>query len=383
MRQIRTQHTQNNKGTISTMAPHAKLDDFSNLESPHPYGVLPGGNLFFGSNSSPPRSEAIFSDDLWQQILGFCDAPSLVRVVQSSHYLYVAGHEPELWRDLVLRRCHAEKAVISKVGPSWKDTFVVLFAKNNPSPAHHRPIEVGGVYSDHYYRLHLCRSFAIPSAWLDPSPLGHSNKHEVPRVSVDKMTPAAFLENYERPNMPVIIEGAGKSRALDMWRDPNYFLQQTTETNSFRTTSGGAPLPADFTLSAYQNYCKFPYLEESPLYLFDRTAFSSTKQWSADFFPEFHQACQYWNPAGSHGHDLLQYLGVAERPDHTWLITGPKRSGSIFHIDPNATHAWNACIAGRKRWICYPPGVTPPGVFPSADGDEVALVSGTLWINSR
>lgn len=55
------------------------------------------------------------------------------------------------------------------------------------------------------------------------------------------------------------------------------------------------------------------------------------------------------------------------------MIVGPKRSGSVFHIDPNATHAWNACIQGRKRWIFYPPGDPPPGVIPSADGDEVAL----------
>jgi hypothetical protein len=60
----------------------------------------------------------------------------------------------------------------------------------------------------------------------------------------------------------------------------------------------------------------------------------------------------------------------AARPDHTWLIAGPQRSGSVFHLDPNATHAWNACIVGWKR---CPPGVTPPGVHPSPDGDEVAL----------
>jgi hypothetical protein len=49
------------------------------------------------------------------------------------------------------------------------------------------------------------------------------------------------------------------------------------------------------------------------------------------------------------------------------------RSGSCFHIDPNCTHAWNAPIIGRKRWIFYPPGVTPPGVFPSPDGDDVCM----------
>ena len=52
---------------------------------------------------------------------------------------------------------------------------------------------------------------------------------------------------------------------------------------------------------------------------------------------------------------------------------GPKRSGSAFHMDPNATHAWNATIVGKKRWIFYPPGVTPPGIFPSRDGDSVMM----------
>lgn len=49
------------------------------------------------------------------------------------------------------------------------------------------------------------------------------------------------------------------------------------------------------------------------------------------------------------------------------------RSGSCFHIDPNCTHAWNAPIIGRKRWIFYPPGVTPPGVYPSPCGDDVCM----------
>jgi hypothetical protein len=364
---------------MTAMGPRkqAKLEEFFALESPHPYGVLPGGNRFFGGNFVSRRSEEIFNCDLWQQILAFCDGKTLARVVQSSCYLYVAGHQPELWRDLVLRRCDEEKVDITQVGPSWKDTYLLIFEHKKDSsrdPGCHTPMEVSGIYSDTLYRSHLCRSFNIPSAWLEPSDGTHKN--EVPRISVDKLTSVEFFEKYERPNYPVVIRGAGKSRALSEWQDPEYMQQHTStepkDYRSFRTTSGGAPLPANFTLPAYMGYSNFSYLEESPLYLFDRTAFT-TKQWSDDFFPEFHENCPFWDPSSTHGHDLLQHLGSERRPDHTWLIMGPKRSGSVFHIDPNATHAWNACIAGRKRWILYPPGITPPGIYPSADGDEVAL----------
>lgn len=47
--------------------------------------------------------------------------------------------------------------------------------------------------------------------------------------------------------------------------------------------------------------------------------------------------------------DLFALLGDS-RPSFRWLIVGGKRSGSTFHVDPNGTSAWNACICGRKLW---------------------------------
>ena len=68
--------------------------------------------------------------------------------------------------------------------------------------------------------------------------------------------------------------------------------------------------------------------------------------------------------------DLFAVLG-SERPDHRWLIVGPRQSGSTFHKDPNATSAWNAVIRGSKYWIMFPQSITPPGVFMSEDQSEV------------
>jgi len=311
-----------------------------------------------------------------------------------SRYLYVAGHQPELWRDLVLRKSDSDRRTISKVGRSWRDTYVLLFHCPNDDDEklskrlewQMKPMRMPGIYSDTIYQSHLCRSFNIPASWYqdddnqmdDPSMMARTVKS----VSVEDLTPEEFFSQYEDRNQPVVVKGAGKGRAIDKWNDWEYLHQHNSSSSkTFRTTSGAAPLPGNFHLNAYQDYTKFDYLEESPLYLFDRNAFNANKQWEEDFFPEFYQRCPYWDPSAKYGHDLLQHLGAKERPDHTWMIAGPKRSGSVFHIDPNATHAWNACIAGRKRWIFYPPGEPPPGVLPSPDGDEVALpLSVGEWI---
>lgn len=69
------------------------------------------------------------------------------------------------------------------------------------------------------------------------------------------------------------------------------------------------------------------------------------------------------------------------RPKFRWLIAGPARGGSSFHVDPNYTNAWNANLTGRKRWLLFPPGAVPPGVVPSDDMAEVATpVSLTEWL---
>jgi hypothetical protein len=325
----------------------------------HPYGVLPGGNVYLSETSS---KQLALTDELWQQVLGFSDGVTLGRVVQASRELYVAGHVPELWRDLVLREIQGE--TLRDVGPSWKDTYVKIIAKKSYPP--HKPIRIPGVYSDHYYRTHLCRSFALPEQWLS---VEGGSIDRVEGISIQD-----FLNNYEKANKPVVLEGACKPwKAVQKWKSMEY-LNQSSPGRAFRATSGAAPLPAQFTLSSYYDYCSHA-LEEAPLYLFDRSALLEGSPLREDYFPDMKEQSPYFDPSrvDENTHDLFQLLGEGKRPDHTWLIFGPQRSGSSFHIDPNCTHAWNAAVVGRKRWIFYPPGVTPPGVHPSSDGDHVTM----------
>lgn len=366
------------RARLSVVVDNVQPEDFSSLDSVHPYGVLPGGNRFFSRGDGGrcvAEARLLNDDECWHHILGYCNGEDLGKLVQTNRFFYVAGHQPEIWRDLTLRK--KGNAVINTVGSGWKDTYVRLFHSSAGKCRAHVPMAVQGVYSDYYYRLHSCRSFAIPQSWLNV------NADSVPRVEAVDMTDEIFQKRYETRNYPVIIAGAASSwKAAEKWKDPRY-CRQLSGSRSFRATSGGAPLPANFSLQSYYDYCNFSALEEAPLYLFDRTALKPGSPLWKDYMEDLQRTCPYWDPErlNDTGHDLLKILGEGRRPDHTWLIVGPKRSGSVFHIDPNATHAWNAAVAGRKRWIFYPPGINPPGVHPSQDGDHVALpLSVGEWI---
>jgi hypothetical protein len=111
----------------------------------------------------------------------------------------------------------------------------------------------------------------------------------------------------------------------------------------------------------------FTYLErqteDSPLYLFDPHFVEHTPKLASDFstpkvFPQPMRSAAERKHADANNNtestvtDLFELLGSA-RPHFRWLIIGPKYSGSTFHVDPNGTSAWNACICGRKMW-CVP-----------------------------
>jgi hypothetical protein len=121
----------------------------------------------------------------------------------------------------------------------------------------------------------------------------------------------------------------------------------------------------DWPLKTYVEYMN-NNIDESPLYLFDRSFVEKMNLRVA------RDGGSYWPPE-CFGEDIFTLLGD-QRPDHRWLIIGPERSGSTFHKDPNATSAWNAVIRGSKYWIMFPSSAStppPPGVFVSEDQSEV------------
>lgn len=342
----------------------------------HRYGVLPFGNIFMSTTASKDEVRhgglgqllRVLNDEQILSVLQFLDGHSLSQTVQCSRYLYVAGHHDDLWRDLTLRKYGSCGFTFIN---TWKDTFMSTEIKHEGSNnirdinncfEPHKPIQMKNIFSDTFFRSWLCRNFTIQKSWL--------SVNNVCTETSDSLTIEKFLE-YEEKNIPLLIKGATKSwPALQKWNKE--YLSEQSKGIKFRATSGAAPLPAQFTIEDYAKYCN-DVSEEAPLYLFDRTFADKCPELLKDYHNALKESCPFFDDQAKHGHDLFSLLGKEKRPDHRWIIIGPKRSFSNFHIDPNATHAWNAPIVGRKRWIFYPPGVNPPGVFPSPNGDDVVM----------
>lgn len=348
----------------------------------HPNGVLPEGNAFvLGVDARRVRNAGLgsllsrLSDEQIMDLLSFVGGYSLGKLCLASRVLYVFAHVDNLWRDLVLLET---KGVGIGFCRSWKETFASLHS-STPIPVI-KPIKVAGFFSQHLFHHFLCCSFDP-----DRSIPGLFRHEDIPRIEAAELSVKDFVEQFEIPNKPVVILNAVSDwPALQKW-DEDYLARACGE-KILRATSAAAAIPGHFTAKEYIEYAKVAK-EESPLYLFDRD-FARVETLSQDYFvPRYFSHAAFAEQGlteSIHAHtDLFRLLGETVRPDYRWLVVGPKRSGSIFHIDPNQTNAWNVCLTGRKKWIFYPPGCSPPGVESSADGAEVVVpVSTGEWLHT-
>jgi hypothetical protein len=339
----------------------------------HPYGVLPSGNAYFADKALVQvralglgALRAIISDEALIEILGYLNASELCSTLSSSRILYAFAMHNDLWRDLSLRL----KSKKIRFACSWRDTYVGLVrGSRNGSvdgnivsivqPPLHEPLRIRGAFSNALHRPWACRSCDLSSF------SGFFQHDDITRKSAKDLTPEQFRNEYEIPNIPLIICDGIRWPAMEKWTEE--YLSQTAGSCKFRATSATAPVAANFTLKDYFAYSK-ETIDEVPMYLFERDFANAVPQLNGDYeVPKYFSADEYM------GTDLFRLFGQKRRPDHKWLIAGPARSGSIFHIDPNNTNAWNVTIRGRKKWIFYPPGVCPPGVVQSPDGADVTV----------
>ncbi|CAH0477681.1 unnamed protein product [Peronospora belbahrii] len=301
----------------------------------HPQGVKPIGNYFediingiVECRTSGLGRLSMLQDIHVLSLLNYLSALDLLNLAASSRAAYVYATHDELWRVLVLEELHAH----FKPERTWKATYLKT------------------KYGDKSF---FCAAAPIEETWLVVE--------SIERRNAKNMTLDEFKRDFEGPNVPVIITNAIDNwAAMDKWTDE--YLSDVCKGTTFY--AGGFQFPMD----EYLNYARV-LQDDQPLFIFDKKFAAKVPRLAKDYMvPEYFRE------------DYFALLDEKKRPDYRWLIIGPKKSGSSFHIDPNATNAWNGVIRGSKKWIMFPPGQVPPGIHPSEDGSEVSTpVSMMEW----
>ena len=330
------------------------------------YGIVPEGCALLPEATPPSRGCGlgkirVLSDDIILYLIGWFDAKTLCTFSAVSGAAYAFSHGGDAWRSLALAAAKSDGfafdggapiATTWAAAPNWKSA---LMSRAKKSQEIHGPIRVRGIYSDLLFKHIACAGTSLSSSWAAAS-------DTLVRVAnAQTMTCAEFSLQFEGPHKtrPVVLEGAAPWALDDIWSEKE--LSNAGGVSLFHC--GGVRM----TLKDYFAYTNtMSGKDDRPLYLFERNF--------VQLAPLLANA--YQTPSAIPD-DLFQVLGNTEyRPDHTWLIAGPKKSGSTFHKDPNAASAWNACTRGLKAWIFYPPHTTPPGVVvgggAGGEGSDVA-----------
>ncbi|GMH39012.1 hypothetical protein BSKO_06910 [Bryopsis sp. KO-2023] len=286
---------------------------------------------------------AVFPDDLICRVLECLDLGSILALAATSKFLRVFCLEEPLWQTYALDLSEGSLAWRG----NWQKTALALIdEKPGGVDIPERVLQngVGEVFPvldfsslELYKRWYRCNMdverFDPPSCSIE-------------RVDGRSILPEMFFECFDRLGKPALIDDLQTDWGAMRWT-LNGLEEKFGELRFSINCPGKTSVKME--LKNFLRYMEVQH-DENPLYLFDGEFGESCPEMLQDYrvpsiFPE----------------DFFNKLATS-RPPYRWVLIGPPRSGSIWHIDPTATSAWNSLISGRKRWALYPPGTVPPGV---------------------
>ena len=193
----------------------------------------------------------------------------------------------------------------------------------------------------------------------------------IPREG-SSLSVADFRARYESPCLPVVVAGLAdgwaatpRAGSAGAWHPDA--LYKAYRHRKFRVGEDDDGRPVKVKLKYFLRYAS-SNRDDSPLYVFDSMWADSSRV--CEILSDY--AVPHLFPD-----DLFSAVGESRRPPYRWLLLGPCRSGTKLHIDPLATSAWNTLIAGRKRWILFPPDVPGDAVkgrpYKKAGEDDEAV----------
>ncbi|KAL9642242.1 hypothetical protein ABK040_007242 [Willaertia magna] len=195
----------------------------------------------------------------------------------------------------------------------------------------------------------------------------------IEKIPVERLTFEEFTNNYNKIQKPVII-----TNLINNWK-----AFKEWQINNFLDKYGNVEFKTDQMVNhffphfseIYKNYLKdkkegndlqkydhvrrqhnlkmkfknyFKYMkenkDENPIYIFDSKFGEKDERLLNEYEIPFYFKEDFFELC----------LPKEDRPLFRWLVIGPARSGTQWHMDPYLTTAWNALICGRKRWLFYP-----------------------------
>jgi hypothetical protein len=184
------------------------------------------------------------------------------------------------------------------------------------------------------------------------------SERNIDRVDINTISNDEFQEKYNIPGKPVVL-----TNVVQNWpavKDGGWGLDGLLSSHYSRIDLKYLCGIAHLTLDKYLLYASRCDDDDTPIYLFDKT-FGETNP---------HILTQYIYPE-QFQEDYFSFLKNHPRPPFRWWLIGPVRSSSSFHQDPLSTCAQNVLTQGLKKWIMFPPHITPPGIIASTDKLQV------------
>lgn len=288
----------------------------------------------------------VLPDFLVFRIFRLLDPQSLLTLTYVSRALNLFAGDDIFWKPICLK---LHRGDISFKG-TWKRT--AIFGRSEHKPEPYQRIDIKDFNCNKLLRRWY-RSSVPLSNW---SSLPIQNIERRSNLSLEE-----FINEYDSKNKPVII-----TDALDNWRARTEWTKE-----KFLKRFGNHPFKTDeidyraktreklyMGISDYFEYAARNQ-DEDPIYLFDNKF--GERELGADLLNDYEIPIYFKE-------DFFQYL-EEERPPYRWMVVGPARSGSAFHIDPYRTSAWNALLVGRKRWVLTPYNQPPLGMEIDFDDD--------------
>eukprot|EP01125_Pyxidicula_operculata_P018709 TRINITY_DN6673_c0_g1_i1.p1 TRINITY_DN6673_c0_g1~~TRINITY_DN6673_c0_g1_i1.p1 ORF type:complete len:399 (+),score=116.35 TRINITY_DN6673_c0_g1_i1:60-1256(+) len=265
----------------------------------------------------------------------------------ASKACYAFSLSEVLWKNIVITKYQGD----FKFQGDWRKTYV--FESHKIHIPVDPPIQIHGLFSDTLYNEWYC-SQINPSKWAQTEFIERRSN-----LSIEE-----FIEKYEKPNIPVIITDiVPQWEAYKKWNKE--YLNSKFGNIKFKTDA-----QLEFTLENYLQYSGNNH-EERSIYLFDDSFGSRAPEMLKEYEVPKYFPVDFFNLLTGKKDEC----GDDIRPHFRWLLVGPVRAGATFHKDPNYTSAWHGLIYGKKKWIMFPPEVTPQGVIPSLDEQDVTVPS--------